>query len=133
MKTAKNRVIHFELQADDIGRAKSFYEKTFGWEIGQMMSKEEGGMDYWSLTTGQDGTPGINGGMYQRPKDQPLNTYDCTVVVDDIDEAVELIKKNGGKIRRDKMEIADVGWFAGATDTEGNFFNVMQATGWQPH
>ncbi len=59
-----NRVIHFEVQADDIDRAKKFYEKAFGWKISQMMKKEDGGMDYWGIDTGTG--PGINGGMYKR-------------------------------------------------------------------
>jgi uncharacterized protein len=126
-----NRVIHFEIQADKIDRAKNFYEKTFGWKIEPMMVKEKDGMDYWGLTTGPDGTPGINGGMYMRPADNPLKTFDCTISVDDIDKAVKMVKENGGKIRTEKSEIPGVGWFANCTDTEGNFFGIMQSTGWQ--
>ncbi len=128
-----SRIIHFEIQADDIGRAKDFYEKTFGWKVDQMMTKEQGGMDYWGLTTGPDGVPGINGGMYQRPTENVLHTYDCTIQVEDIDEAIEMVKANGGTIRREKSEIPNVGWFAAGTDTEGNMFGIMQPTGWQPH
>ena len=62
-----NTVIHFEIQADDIERAKNFYEKALGWKISQMMKKEEGGMDYWGVETTESG-PGINGGMYKRPE-----------------------------------------------------------------
>ena len=132
-----NRVMHFEVQADDLGRAKKFYQDVFGWKIEQMMKAEEGGMDYWGVTTGPDGTPGINGGMYQRPSDEKIYYYDCTITVDDIDKAIELVKKNGGTIRtektgKEKDEIPGVGWFAGAIDTEGNKFGIMQATGWQP-
>ena len=97
---AANRVIHFEVQADDIDRAKTFYEKTFGWIISQSMKADQGGMDYWSLVTGPDGTPGINGGMYKRSKDKMLYTYDCTILVDDIDKAIEDVKNNGGTIRQ---------------------------------
>ncbi len=128
-----NRVIHFELQADDIGRARTFYEKTFGWKIEQAMTKEKGGMDYWSVTTGEKSEAGINGGMYERPKENPLNTYDCTILVDSIDKAVADVKANGGKIRREKAEIPGVGHFAAATDTEGNFFGIMEATDWKPN
>ncbi|MFZ2188044.1 MAG: VOC family protein, partial [Candidatus Moraniibacteriota bacterium] len=39
-----NRIIHFEVQADDVARAKKFYEKAFGWKITQAMTKEKGGM-----------------------------------------------------------------------------------------
>lgn len=128
-----NRVIHFEVQADDIARAKTFYEKTFGWKIEQWMSTEKGGMDYWGLVTGSDGTPGINGGMYKRPADNTLTTFDCTVHVDDIDAAIAAVKQNGGVIRKEKMEIPGVGFFAGGTDTEGNIFGMMQPTEWKPH
>lgn len=130
-----NRVIHFELQADDVGRAKGFYEKTFGWKIEQMMTKDEShadSMNYWGLTTGVDGTVGINGGMYERAAGaSKLYTYDCTIEVTDIDKAVADIKANGGEIVREKGEIPGVGWFARAKDTEGNMLGIMQPTGWQ--
>ena len=126
-----NRVIHFEIQADDVERAKKFYGNVLGWKIEQMMTKEKGGMDYWGITTG-DSIPGINGGMYQRPADgEKFYLYDCTVEVADVDKAVEAVKANGGMITRQKMEIPGVGWFAGAKDTEGNRLGLMQPTGWQ--
>ena len=125
-----NRVIHFELQADDIERAKTFYEKALGWNISQMMKKEDGGMDYWGLETGEG--PGINGGMYQRPAEQKLYTYDCTIMVQDIDKVVADVKANGGEITKEKSEIPHVGWFASCKDTEGNKFGLMQPTDWKP-
>jgi uncharacterized protein len=128
---SNNRVIHFEIQADDVNRAKKFYEQTFGWEVHQMMKAEEGGMDYWGLKTGADGSPGINGGLYPRPTDNKLHTYDCTLQVADIDKSMEDVKNNGGQIHGEKMEIPGVGWFASATDTEGNRFGMMQPTEWQ--
>ncbi len=127
-----NRVIHFEVQADDLERAKSFYEKAFGWEIKQMMTKEQGGMDYWGITTGPEGTPGINGGLYQRPATDKIYTYDCTVLVENIDTAMEAVKANGGSITKEKDEIPGVGLFAGALDTEGNKVGLMQPTDWKP-
>lgn len=127
-----NRVIHFEIQADDVGRAKNFYQKVLGWKIEQMMAKEQGGMDYWGVTTGE-GTPGINGGLYQRPAEgDKFYLYDCTVEVPDLDAAMEAVKANGGTITREKSEITGIGWFAGAKDTEGNRFGLMQPTEWQP-
>ncbi|MBX4210970.1 VOC family protein [Candidatus Parcubacteria bacterium] len=132
-----NRVIHFEIQADDLNRAKNFYEKALGWKITQAMTKEQGGMDYWSLDTGKG--PGIGGGMYQRPKSgDKLYTYDCTIAVEDIDKAIDAVKKNGGTIDpnpdgKDKGMIPGVGWFAKAKDPEGNKFGLMQATDWKPN
>jgi predicted enzyme related to lactoylglutathione lyase len=128
-----NRVIHFEIQADDIARATNFYEKALGWKISQMMKKEEGGMDYWGVVTGADGTPGINGGLYPRPASEDKNyVYDCTIEVPDLDAAIAAVKANGGTITKEKSELANVGFFARAKDTEGNSFGLMQPTGWQP-
>ncbi len=127
-----NRVVHFEIQADDIARAQAFYQNVLGWKISQMMKKEEGGMDYWGIETG-DSVPGINGGLYQRPKadeGEQFHLYDCTVEVADLDAAVEAVKANGGTITKEKAEIPGVGFFAGAKDTEGNRFGLMQATDW---
>ncbi len=126
-------VIHFEIQADDVERAKKFYEAAFGWKISKMMSADQGGMDYWGLTTRDAGTPGINGGMYLRSTaGEKLTTYDCTVQVDDIEKAMAAVKKSGGTIKGEKMEIPGVGWFATAIDTEGNKVGMMQPTEWKP-
>jgi predicted enzyme related to lactoylglutathione lyase len=127
-----NRVVHFEIQADNLERAKTFYEKALGWKVTQMMTKEKGGMDYWGLDTGEG--PGINGGMYQRPAeaDKQYHLYDCTITVADIDAAIVAVKANGGMITREKTDMPGIGLFASATDTEGNRFGLMQPTGWQP-
>ncbi|MDD5396943.1 MAG: VOC family protein [Candidatus Moranbacteria bacterium] len=128
-----NTVVHFEIQADDVERAKKFYENVLGWKISQMMKKEEGGMDYWGIETRESG-PGINGGLYQRPVEtaDKFYLYDCTIAVDDLDASMEAVKANGGTIIKEKDEIPGVGLFAGAKDTEGNRFGLMQPTGWQP-
>ena len=57
-----NRVVHFELPADNPDRAVDFYKKVFGWQI----QKWPGPQDYWLVTTGADGEPGINGGILRR-------------------------------------------------------------------
>lgn len=127
-----NRVIHFEVQADNVARAKKFYEKALGWKITQMMTKEKGGMDYWGLNTGKG--PGISGGLYKRPtkKSEKFRLYDCTILVPNLDKAIKAVKANGGKITRPKVEMKGIGLFAGAKDTEGNRFGLMQAKGWKP-
>jgi len=126
-----SRVIHFEIQADDVERAKKFYESVLGWKINKYMKKEDlGMMDYWMIETGEG--PGINGGMYERKiADEKHYLYDCTVDVKDLDSAIEAVKANGGTITKEKVEMKGIGWFAGAKDTEGNRFGLMQATDWK--
>lgn len=130
-----NRVIHFEIQADDLNRAQNFYQKALGWKIEKYKfddAANDMGMDYRMLVTGEKGEPGINGGLYQRPAENKLKTYDCTIAVDDIDKVIEAIKKNGGKILKEKELMKGLGWLARCTDTEGNIFALMQSTDWKP-
>ena len=119
------RVIHFEIQADDPERAAAFYKNVFGWSI----NKWDGPMDYWMIMTGPKETPGIDGGLYKRPK--PTKTKDviafiCTVDVPDVDAYVKKVEKQGGTIIQSKNAIPGVGWFAQCQDTEGNVFGLIQ-------
>ena len=65
-----DKVVHFEIPADDTGRAKKFYEDVFGWQINKVPMP---GMDYSMVTTVETAdkqmpkTAGaINGGLMAR-------------------------------------------------------------------
>ncbi len=128
------RVIHFEIQADDMERAKKFYEDTFGWRVTKMHSADKNVMRYWRVTTGSNGTEGIDGAIYKRGQNKlytyggkkKIYTYDCNVLVDNMDEAIKNIKSHGGKIVKEKNEIPGVGFLANILDTEGNCVGLMQ-------
>ncbi len=115
------RVVHFEIPADDPERASRFYSKVFGWKL----DKWEGPMEYWLVTTGDPGAPGINGGLMKRqhPGQPVVNTLD----VPSVDEYVASVEKQGGKVVVPKMAIPGVGWLVYCTDTEGNVFGMMQS------
>src|ERR1700733_1056650 len=130
-----NRPIHFEVQADNAERAKKFYEKALGWKIDKS-SMPGVSMDHWKIKTGEGA--GVDGGLHQR-KDNPsrkLISFDCTVLVDDMDKVIAAIKAGGGNIEpwegKEKWEMKGLGWFSRAVDTEGNVFGLLQATDWQP-
>jgi hypothetical protein len=54
-------IVWFEIPADDVERAKSFYGALFGWKI----EKFPGPMEYWHIDTGgSDDAP--DGGMLKR-------------------------------------------------------------------
>jgi len=81
------RVLHFEIQADDVERAKTFYGSVFGWSF-EDWSGAVGGAPYWGIVTGPAEEPGINGGLMPRPAPPPgagqgTNPFVCTAVVDD--------------------------------------------------
>lgn len=114
------RVIHFEIPADDPARAISFYEKVFGWVI----QKWEGPTEYWLITTGPASEPGIDGGLARRT--DPTTCTENTIGVASLDEYLQRIEANGGKIIRPKAAVPGVGWLAYCEDTEGNRFGLMQ-------
>jgi uncharacterized protein len=121
------RVIHFEIHADDPERAARFYTELFGWQI----TKWAGPMNYWVISTGAEGTPGINGGLLRRhgqpPADgQPVNAYVCTVDVADLDASLAKAIGLGGVLALAKMPVPGVGWLAYVKDPEGNILGLMQ-------
>jgi predicted enzyme related to lactoylglutathione lyase len=116
-----SRVIHFEIPAADPDKLLAFYQKVFGWKF----DKWPGPMEYWMVTTGKEGEPGINGGMMKKPGGIASTTN--TIGVDSVDNAVAAVLKAGGKNIMPKTPIPTVGYFAYCEDTEGNMFGVMQA------
>jgi predicted enzyme related to lactoylglutathione lyase len=115
------RVVHFEIPADNPERAASFYKSVFDWDI----TKWDGPTDYWLVMTGEEGTPGINGGLLKRqhPDQPPVNTID----VESVDDFLKKVTDNGGEIAVPKMPVPGVGWLAYCKDTEGNIFGIMQS------
>jgi len=122
-----NRIVHFEVPADDPERAVKFYENVFGWKI----KKWDNPVEYWLVLTGPESESGIDGGIYRRDnpvKDAgPLNAFRCTVDTTDLDLTIKKVKKNGGKIIQEKTVIPGIGWMAMCLDTEGNHFGLMES------
>jgi len=114
------RVIHFEIPAKSPERAAAFYKKIFGWKF-----EKWGTMDYWLVNTGEEGHPGINGGVM--PKQGPVTSTTNTIGVESVDASVKAVRDAGGKLIMEKTPIPTVGYFAYLQDTEGNVFGVMQA------
>ena len=123
------RVVHFEIQADDVDRAKAFYAAAFGWEFQDYGAFT--GSTYWGIITGSEDQPGINGGLLQRPVPTPAgpsgtNAFVCTMQVDDYDEAEAKILAAGGHVALPKTALTGMAWQGYYLDTEGNTFGVHQ-------
>lgn len=124
-----DKVVHFEIPADNLARAKKFYSTVFGWNMNEMPQ-----MNYVLVGTvelDQNGRPkepgAINGGMMQRQ--DPLKSPVITISVRSIDESAVTIEKNGGKIIIPKMSVGDMGFSAYFQDTEGNVIGLWQNAG----
>ena len=122
-----NRVVHFEIPAENVKRAQKFYSDIFGWKITDMPE-----MNYTILHTAPTDDNGvlkesgaINGGMMKRSN--PINSPVITIDVNDIDETLQAIKKMGGRVVKEKMGVGDMGYSAYFKDTEDNILGLWQA------
>jgi uncharacterized protein len=125
-ESSMNRVVHFEIHADDPERAINFYTGLFGWKF----THWDGPIDYWMVETGPKSEPGIDGGLVRRrgPIDgQAVIAYVCTVEIKDLDKILITAQGAGATIALPKMPIPGVGWLAYLKDTEGNIFGIMQS------
>ena len=127
-KTAKKKtaaikvpanIVWFEIPADDVGRARSFYAKLFGWKIKKFPSP----MEYWHIDTGgADASP--DGGLMKRqPGQQGITNY---ILVPSVDQFMAKVQKLGGKVCMPKTEVAQMGYFAVCLDTENNAFAIWE-------
>ena len=115
-----NRFTHFELVTDDFEKTAAFYREVFGWQV----QKWEGPVDYWLVTSGDESTPGINGGLMR--SGGPFSGTINTVEVDDVDAILAKVKARGGQIVFDKDAIPGVGYLAYFKDNAGVIVGVMQ-------
>lgn len=122
-----NRVVHFEIPADDVERAKKFYSQNFGWTLNQM-GPEMG--NYVLVQTGPTDAEGmpqdrafINGGIMKR---EAVKSPVIVVAVDDCDAAVQKVKASGGRLIGEILDIPGVGRYAYVQDSEGNVIGVIK-------
>ena len=124
-----NRIVHFEIPAENLQRAADFYTGVFGWKIEKW---PDGAGEYWVVMTAQRESkePGINGGMVLRDREVDpstgSNAFICTVQVDDYDETERKILNAGGRAAEAKTMVAGVAWQGYYFDTEGNRFGLHQ-------
>ena len=119
-----NNIAHFDIQADDVERARRFYERVFGWRF-----EAWGPPDFYMIQTGPAKDPGIHGSLSKRL--EPLsgrgrNGYECTISVADLGAIKAAILANGGKIVLDEYEIVGVGRLLRFQDSEGNVACAMR-------
>jgi uncharacterized protein len=117
------RVVHFEFAASDPERAATFWREAFGWDI----TKWEGPAPYWLVRTGEEGSPGIDGGIMNAPGGpfEGAGTI-CTLGVESLDASTDKVQELGGEVVAPKMAVPGVGWLAYCRDTEGILFGLLQ-------
>lgn len=123
-----DKVVHFEITADDLGRAKEFYGSIFGWDLRDV---DMGPGTYTTVTTVavdekmMPTEPGaINGGMMKRSAE--ISSPVITISVDSIDDTLKRVESAGGSVVQPRQEIPGMGAFAYFKDSEGNTLGLWE-------
>lgn len=119
-----NHIRHFAVQADDVERARRFYEAAFGWRF-----EAWGPPGFYLIHTGEGTDQGLQGALQQRQvalSGGGMRGFECTIGVNDLDAAIARVNLYGGKILSDPFEIPGVGRLAFFEDTEANRVGIMQ-------
>lgn len=118
-------IAHFAINANDVPRARRFYEQVFGWTISAW-----GPPEFYQISTNTHGEPpGVLGALQGRRElvaGQPTIGFECTVSVASIDHTAKAVLANGGTVALPKSVIVGVGTLMFFKDTEGNVFGAMQ-------
>jgi predicted enzyme related to lactoylglutathione lyase len=115
------RVVHFEVPTTDLAASRKFYENVLGWKL----TKWEGPMEYWLVSTGDPAVPGIDGALGGAANEfhATVNTVD----VENLDETLQKVEANGGQVIMPRSEIPGVGWLAYVKEPGGAVMGLMQA------
>ena len=111
---------HFAINADDVPRAKAFYEQAFGWTFTPW-----GPPGFYQTRSTGDG----HMGALQGRRDiggQRMPGMEITFAVEEIQAAIKGIEAAGGKVLMPPFHIDGVGHLAFFQDTEGNIAGAMQ-------
>jgi predicted enzyme related to lactoylglutathione lyase len=114
------RLRHFAINADDVPRARAFYEKVFGWTFTPW-----GPPGFYQT---QDAGPGRMGALQgRRPIEKTtMPGMELTFGVDDLDATIAAIEANGGQLLMPPYRIETVGRLIFFKDSEGNIAGAMQ-------
>jgi uncharacterized protein len=118
-----NDVAFFAINADDVPRARTFYETVFGWSF-----EPWGPPNFYLIDTSTEPIT-VKGALQERRElahGQKMIGFECTITVADIDKTLRAIEANGGRLAAPKFHIPTVGTIAYFFDTEGNVAGLRQ-------
>ena len=110
-KIPQNKVTWFQLPADNVDRAYSFYSDVFNWDKNDAVINER---NFGAI----NGSIESRTSTFQHPR--------LVIRVENVSHTIEQIKKAGGKIVEDRTEIPEINMvYAAFEDTEGNIVNIV--------
>jgi len=115
------RLRHLALNADDVQRAKAFYERVFGWTF-----EPWGPPDYYQVRDVGDGFVGALQHRRELKAGARMLGFEATLAVPDLAAAIAAVEAAGGKTITTPFYIEGVGRLVYFEDTEGNLVGAMQ-------
>ena len=113
-------IVWFEIPADKVDRARTFYSKLFGWKITKFPGMK---MPYWHIDTGGDDKSPDGGLMERQSPQQGITNY---ISVASVEQAAAKATKLGGKILMPKTAVPQMGYFVICQDTENNLIALWE-------
>ena len=127
------KVVHFEIPADDLERAKTFYSSVFDWDL---QTVPVPGGEYTTVTTTpvdqqtqmptEPAPPPAPSAPTARDERWPAPVI--TVAVEDIDQALQEIEAQGGGTVTPRTAMPGMGAFAYFKDPEGNVLGLWETS-----
>lgn len=111
-----------ELMTSDPKAACDFYGKLFGWTV---ETSDMGSGPYHVVKVGETSIGGIMGKPPGAPADMP-SMWGCYVTVTNVDQTLIAVKKLGGSVLMEPMDVKTVGRMAVIRDPQGAALSVIQ-------
>jgi uncharacterized protein len=112
---------HFAINADDVQRARQFYETVFKWTFTPW-----GPPNFYQV---RNAGTGLMGALQERRElvaGQPANTFEPSFAVEDLTATLAAVVAAGGKVVMPRTRIEGVGELIYFQDPEGNLVGAMQ-------
>ena len=112
---------HFAINADDVQRARRFYEDVFDWRFDPW-----GPPNFYQV---KNAGQGLRGALQERRALVPgvrATGYETSFGVEDLKGTIAAVERNGGKIVMQPYRIEGVGELIYFEDCEGNLVGAMQ-------
>jgi predicted enzyme related to lactoylglutathione lyase len=129
MTRKPGQFVWYELLTTDVEAAETFYKKVVGWHV---TPSGQAGMDYRLWRMGD----AMISGLMAIPADAKAHgmapVWLGYVSVENVDEAVAAVTRDGGSVRMPACDIPDVGRMALVVDPQGAAIYVIAPTGAAP-
>ena len=112
---------HFAINADDVQRAKAFYETVFGWGFTPW-----GPPNFYQVFNAGAGVVGALQERRELAEGKRVTAFETTFQVENIRAVLKVVAASGGRVLMQPYLIEGVGEIGYFEDPEGNVCGVAQ-------